>query len=129
MMYNLTVDTAHTYFVGDGQWLVHNDCAGSIDQALARLRLTTNNIKEHLTDEDLEAAMNDLKGQYLVKPNGSLWRHDIEVKEAQNGLKNVIDEAQRLMGNSETTEDQFSEAREIISEASQLLDNSEGFFP
>ena len=25
-MYNLTVDEAHTYFVGDGQWLVHNTC-------------------------------------------------------------------------------------------------------
>lgn len=25
-MYNLTVSTAHTFFVGDGQWLVHNDC-------------------------------------------------------------------------------------------------------
>ncbi len=25
-MYNLTVDTAHTYFVGDGGWLVHNSC-------------------------------------------------------------------------------------------------------
>lgn len=26
-MYNLTVDEAHTFFVGDGQWLVHNvDC-------------------------------------------------------------------------------------------------------
>jgi hypothetical protein len=25
-MYNFTVDTAHTYFVGDGQWLVHNSC-------------------------------------------------------------------------------------------------------
>jgi hypothetical protein len=24
-MYNLTVDEAHTYFVGEGQWLVHND--------------------------------------------------------------------------------------------------------
>jgi hypothetical protein len=23
-MYNLTVDTANTYFVGEGQWLVHN---------------------------------------------------------------------------------------------------------
>ncbi len=23
-MYNLTVATAHTYFVGEGQWLVHN---------------------------------------------------------------------------------------------------------
>jgi hypothetical protein len=27
-MYNLTVDTAHTFFVGEGQWLVHN-CGGS----------------------------------------------------------------------------------------------------
>jgi len=25
-MYNLTVDDAHTFFVGDGQWLVHNTC-------------------------------------------------------------------------------------------------------
>lgn len=25
-MYNLTVDEAHTYFVGDGEWLVHNTC-------------------------------------------------------------------------------------------------------
>jgi hypothetical protein len=25
-MYNLTVEKAHTYFVGDGQWLVHNAC-------------------------------------------------------------------------------------------------------
>ena len=25
-MYNLTVDTAHTFFVGEGQWLVHNAC-------------------------------------------------------------------------------------------------------
>jgi hypothetical protein len=25
-MYNLTVDTAHTFFVGEGQWLVHNVC-------------------------------------------------------------------------------------------------------
>lgn len=23
-MYNLTVDTAHTFYVGEGQWLVHN---------------------------------------------------------------------------------------------------------
>jgi hypothetical protein len=25
-MYNFTVATAHTYFVGNGQWLVHNAC-------------------------------------------------------------------------------------------------------
>ena len=26
MMFNLTVGEAHTFFVGDGQWLVHNAC-------------------------------------------------------------------------------------------------------
>ena len=25
-MYNLTVDEAHTFFVGNGKWLVHNTC-------------------------------------------------------------------------------------------------------
>jgi hypothetical protein len=29
-MYNLTVDEAHTFFVGDGEWLVHN-CGVSFD--------------------------------------------------------------------------------------------------
>lgn len=29
-MYNLTIDTAHTFFVGEGQWLVHNDCENEI---------------------------------------------------------------------------------------------------
>ncbi|KAA0265716.1 MAG: hypothetical protein DPW18_13750 [Chloroflexi bacterium] len=28
-MYNLTVDTAHTFFVGEGQWLVHNTCSST----------------------------------------------------------------------------------------------------
>jgi hypothetical protein len=29
-MYNLTVDEAHTFYVGEGQWLVHNACSGTI---------------------------------------------------------------------------------------------------
>ena len=38
-MYNLTIDQAHTFFVGEGQWLVHNACRvyrieGSINQRL-----------------------------------------------------------------------------------------------
>jgi filamentous hemagglutinin len=32
-MYNLTVDEAHTFFVGEGQWLVHNvDCSGIVSR-------------------------------------------------------------------------------------------------
>lgn len=31
-MYNLTVEDAHTYFVGDGEWLVHNMCAEVVNR-------------------------------------------------------------------------------------------------
>ncbi|MEM7345220.1 MAG: polymorphic toxin-type HINT domain-containing protein, partial [Chloroflexota bacterium] len=36
MMYNLTVAEAHTYFVGDGEWLVHNSNCGQVLYDLAR---------------------------------------------------------------------------------------------
>ncbi len=37
-MYNLTVDEAHTFYVGDGQWLVHNMCpVGEGDSGLVRV--------------------------------------------------------------------------------------------
>ena len=29
-MYNMSVQTAHTYFVGEGQWLVHNACNNAL---------------------------------------------------------------------------------------------------
>ncbi|MCP5099523.1 MAG: hypothetical protein GY943_28540, partial [Chloroflexi bacterium] len=34
-MYNFTVATAHTYFVGEGQWLVHNYCPLKLDSPRA----------------------------------------------------------------------------------------------
>lgn len=40
-MYNLTVDEAHTYYVGDGQWLVHNICINggvSVEDGLLRIK-------------------------------------------------------------------------------------------
>ena len=38
VMYNLTVAEAHTFFVGDGQWLVHNTCIPDL-QGTARGQL------------------------------------------------------------------------------------------
>ena len=40
MMYNFTVVEAHTYFVGDKQWLVHNACADLITQNWNRFSVT-----------------------------------------------------------------------------------------
>jgi hypothetical protein len=45
-MYNLTVDEAHTFFVGDGQWLVHN-CADRLT-TVQRLIDATNRQAEEL---------------------------------------------------------------------------------
>jgi hypothetical protein len=36
-MYNLTVDTAHTFFVGEGQWLVHNACDFGLQSDLRKV--------------------------------------------------------------------------------------------
>jgi len=50
-VYNLTVDEAHTYFVGDGAWLVHNACHthgnNNIDY---RRRKSTNDILSEAPD-------------------------------------------------------------------------------
>lgn len=35
VMYNLTADHAHTFFVGDQQWLVHNSCPVRFDPQFA----------------------------------------------------------------------------------------------
>ena len=52
-MYNLTVATAHTYFVGDGQWLVHNRC----DFGHVKFRgLVRNRNLTDLTDNQLSNA-------------------------------------------------------------------------
>ena len=37
VMYNLTVAEAHTYFVGVGRWLVHNDCGDPVRQQISNL--------------------------------------------------------------------------------------------
>ena len=53
-MYNFTVDIAHTYFVGEGQWLVHNACPVIGDEnGLARV--------SRWMDPDEYAAMIDTK--------------------------------------------------------------------
>ncbi|MCE7989395.1 MAG: hypothetical protein DYG89_50225 [Caldilinea sp. CFX5] len=54
-MYNLTVAVAHTFFVGEQQWLVHN-CGGS------RGRLPGPTIDERTGEE---------VGRFIVDPNGN----------------------------------------------------------
>lgn len=69
-MYNLTVEGAHTFFVGDGRWLVHNMCAmlprgalSSEERALAdMINDLTNRGRKPLGRDDAEAVL-DLAGE------------------------------------------------------------------
>jgi hypothetical protein len=40
LMYNLTVDDAHTFFVGEQAWLVHNPCLPAIPRDLSESKIT-----------------------------------------------------------------------------------------
>ena len=53
-MYNLTVADAYTFFVGDGQWLVHNSCLEQIQQNVSNtMRLYLDTIKSIAPDAQI----------------------------------------------------------------------------
>jgi hypothetical protein len=54
-MYNLTVDTAHTFFVGEGQWLVHNACGPKIPKGIPTNKPVVV-VGEGMTDRVIPAA-------------------------------------------------------------------------
>jgi hypothetical protein len=46
-MYNITVDEAHTYFVGNEQWLVHNVCGFSNITRVDARRIIRGGVDDH----------------------------------------------------------------------------------
>jgi hypothetical protein len=83
VMYNLTVDTAHTFFVGDGAWLVHNVCGYGDSKKLARnMRLSGNpqpggHQPHHLIPTEL-----DHWHPFIARARNAGW----DVNDAYNGL-------------------------------------------
>jgi hypothetical protein len=72
VMYNLSVETAHTFFVGDGQWLVHNcpAAAGGPTNPFALKNVTPTNNLSLKVDEALDAAIEFLGPGYKDLGNG-----------------------------------------------------------
>jgi hypothetical protein len=98
-VYNLTVDEAHTYFVGDGAWLVHNACrfpnekkynwSNRVQVAIDKFNNTMDYVlgkinrdskQNHFTIARLEA-----QGQVTG------FDHITELQNAYRGLKSYID--------------------------------------
>jgi hypothetical protein len=90
----------------------------------------TDRLKEHLTDRDLDAARRELDGEVVAtKSDGTPWDHVDEVQNAQRGLVNRINQLKRQLGDSRISDADRSSINSELSEASRLLDYSEGFVP
>jgi hypothetical protein len=63
LMYNLTVDVAHTFFVGDRQWLVHNSCPPGFAEYY-RIVDDNGNVRV-MTYDELTAEINQLSADDL----------------------------------------------------------------
>jgi RHS repeat-associated protein len=76
-MYNLTVASAHTFFVGDGQWLVHNAC-GQWHHILSNKIFNT--LQDHKTLKNIfERADFLVQARDLASHNGyQKWHRDYD---------------------------------------------------
>ena len=90
----------------------------------------TDRLKEHLTDRDLDAARRELDGEVVAtKSGGQPWDHVGEVRDAQRGLVNRIEQLKRMLGDTRLSEGARADAQSELSEASRLLDYSRNFVP
>ncbi|WP_202797091.1 polymorphic toxin type 28 domain-containing protein [Kribbella flavida] len=122
--HNLTITGPHTYYVLAGfvPVLVHNSCS-----VFGR---KLDNIATHLTERDLSAARRELNGEVVArKPDGTPWNHLHEVRAAQNGLLNVIEQARRRLSDPRLDAESRGLLGADLSRASRMLDYSEKYVP
>ncbi|MDH5606903.1 MAG: HINT domain-containing protein [Anaerolineae bacterium] len=71
-MYNLTVDDAHTYFVGSGEWLVHNDCGAKTPKDLFAFGNTAGpRAPRPGADFNVSSAMDNIGPEFPPMPKGA----------------------------------------------------------
>ncbi|RRR99838.1 polymorphic toxin type 28 domain-containing protein [Glycomyces terrestris] len=100
------------------------------DPDLDRLENRIDNVKEHLQYKDLDAARRELNGEIVAtKSDGTPWDHVHEVRDAQNALMNIINKAKRKLDDPRTSDEDKAAYQDLLSQASNMLDYSEGFVP
>jgi len=84
-MYNLTVEEAHTFFVGEGAWLVHNDGCGPLLMDPGDIRFSQRGISSGFRDkskgtiDDLARSLKSKDTQPLdVEPISDLWNREAD---------------------------------------------------
>ena len=124
-MYNLTVADAHTFFVGEGRWLVHNANCDHWAKKLGEYEKIALDKSGHL-----EAAAREIKGEVVkLKPNGTPFDHVQEVAGTQQGLRNLIADVTKQLNSGKLSEADTVVMEDLLSRASRALDYSEKYVP
>jgi hypothetical protein len=96
-----------------------------------RFRQRLDRHKEHLTNRDLDAARREIRGEIFVRRDGGSANHVGEVRDSQQGLRNLIRDIRGVQ--SDVTSGRMPSPAEtetlnqILAEASHLLDYSREF--
>ncbi|WP_280308390.1 polymorphic toxin type 28 domain-containing protein [Nocardia neocaledoniensis] len=127
---NAGVSAALTAIAGLAVYVAADDSSDTGSTGSGSESTPTDRIKEHLTDRDLDAARRELNGEVVArKPDGTPWDHVQEVRDAQQGLANRIDQINRRLGWPGLDAAERAALERELSEASKLLDHSEQFVP
>ena len=86
--------------------------------------------ESHISGSDGEVGVSKIDGEVVAtKPDGTAWDHVDEVRNAQRGLVNRINQLKQQLGDSRISDTDRAALQSELSEASRLLDHSEQFVP
>ena len=102
------------------------------EKVLDKSKKDIDNTKQHLKGGpkgELQASLREAKGEVVcMKKNGKPFDHINEVQETQQKLKKTIQTLnKKVVGNPKATTSQSKRGEALLSEASKILDHSEGF--
>jgi RHS repeat-associated protein len=90
----------------------------------------TDNLKEHILNGELDAARREAAGEVVArKADGTPFDHVNELRDAQRGLVNRIKAINAKLGRSDLDPTERADLQKELSQASKLLDRSEGYLP
>ncbi|MGH3874908.1 MAG: polymorphic toxin type 28 domain-containing protein [Pseudonocardiaceae bacterium] len=104
--------------------------SSGVDNRSSQESTKTHRISEHLTQRDLDAAKRETDGEVVArKPDGTPFDHVKEVRDAQRGLLNRIEDIKRRLGDTRIPDEARAVLESELSRASRLLDYSETYLP
>jgi hypothetical protein len=130
-MYNLTVDISHTFFIGDGQWLVHNTGPCGFASGTALSALTPDRLQHasrHLTKAGLLPNWSKATGEQFVQLATNIlenpthtFDHVLQGGSAVKGFTGIVDGQRVVIFVFKTGPNAGKVATSIVPNTQQML--------